>query len=143
MASSSSASHFPEISPLASWVTCRGTGTLEACHQRRGKRARSPFGDGKAHSLRQGTEHPPEEPATRRLGTEVGMKGVAGQEEGSPLTAKVLLSQTTHRRDARSPQLEQPLQADTTRQPHTGTHGRKWAQQRAEDAFADHIPAGH
>ena len=85
-------------------------GTLEAGHQRRGERARSPFGDGKAHSLRQGTEHPPEEPATRRLGTEVGMKSVAGQEEGSTLTAKVLLSQTTHGRDARSPQLEQALQ---------------------------------
>ena len=71
------------------------------------------------------------------------MKGVAGQKEGSTFTAKVLLSQTTHRRDARSPQLQQALHADTTRQPHTGTQGRKWAQQRAEDAIADHIPAIH
>jgi hypothetical protein len=66
-------------------------GAFEAGHQRRGERACASSRHREAHGLRQATHHPSEEAPACSLRTEICMKSVSCQEQGSTFSTEVLL----------------------------------------------------
>ena len=105
-------------------ATHRAPGGLESADQRSGEIAGATFGHGIPVLLAGAREQPAEEPAGRRVGADVAVQGVAGEQQASALTDEALLGEPPHRQQGLAREVEEPAWSEREGELGRAPHGR-------------------
>ncbi len=114
----------------------------QPAHQRVGEGARTTGGHGEAVRLAEHRHQPAEAAAARGLGGEVGVQGVARQQQSAALAAELLLPQPAHRQHQGAGQPQSARPAQPQRQPGARADRRERGEQGVQQIGSDAFPHG-
>ena len=113
----------------------------QAPGQRVAEVPRPALGDGEADRLGQRREQPAEQRAAGRLGLEVGVQRVAGQQQPAAGTRELLLARPAHRQHAETQERQHTGWPQCSGQSRRRAQRRERRQQRVDQPVADLLPA--
>jgi hypothetical protein len=99
------------------------------------------LGHGVADGLADHGEQPAEHAARRRLGGQVGVQGVAGEQQAAAGAAERLVRHPPDGQQGEAGEVEQLARADGGAELEAAAHGRERRQQRLDQGRADPLPA--